>query len=54
MSTVVYAIRTPHLEYSGLKIIDVNIGKSIDINTTLRQFTRSNRGIELLDQLSQW
>jgi hypothetical protein len=49
MSDVVYAIRISHLEYSGLKIMDIKIGKSTDIDNTLRQYSRGNRDIELLD-----
>ena len=49
MSEVVYAVRISHLEYSGLKIMDIKIGKSTDIETTLRQYSRGNRDIELLD-----
>ncbi|MDB9235110.1 hypothetical protein [Halorubrum ezzemoulense] len=49
MSDVVYAIRISHLEYSGLKIMDIKIGKSTDIENTLRQYSRGNRDIELLD-----
>ncbi|WP_240471150.1 MULTISPECIES: hypothetical protein [Halorubrum] len=49
MSEVVYAIRISHLEYSGLKVMDVKIGKSADTENTLRQYSRGNRDIELLD-----
>jgi len=49
MSEVVYAIRIYHLEYSGLKIMDIKIGKSTDIDNTLRQYRRGNRNVELLD-----
>ena len=49
MSDVVYAIRISHLEYSGLKIMDIKIGKSTDIDNTLRQYSRGNRDVELLD-----
>jgi len=49
MREVVYAIRISHLEYSGLKIMDIKIGKSTDIGNTLRQYSRGNRDIELLD-----
>ena len=49
MSEVVYAIRISHLEYSGLKIMDIKIGKSTDIDNTLRQYSQGNRDIELLD-----
>ncbi|TKX49978.1 hypothetical protein EXE49_09300 [Halorubrum sp. ASP121] len=52
MSDVVYAIRISHLEYSGLKIMDIKIGKSTDIDNTLRQYSRGNRDIELLDTWS--
>ena len=49
MSDVVYAILTSHLEYSGLKIMDIKIGKSTDIDNTLQQYNRSSRDTELLD-----
>ena len=49
MSDVVYAIRISHLEYSGLKIMDIKIGKSTDIDNTLQQYNRSSRDTELLD-----
>lgn len=49
MNEVVYAIRISHLEYSGLKIMDIKIGKSTNIDNTLRQYSRGNRDIELLD-----
>ena len=49
MSDVVYAIRISNLEYSGLKVLDVKIGKSTNIDNTLSQYSRGNRNIELLD-----
>jgi len=49
MNEIVYAIRISHLEYSGLKIMDIKIGKSTNIDNTLRQYSRGNRDIELLD-----
>ncbi|MGQ4555953.1 GIY-YIG nuclease family protein [Halobellus sp. GM3] len=49
MNEVVYAIKISHLEYSGLKIMDIKIGKSTNIDNTLRQYRRGNRDIELLD-----
>ena len=49
MNDVVYAIRISNLEYSGLKIMDVKIGKSTNIENTLSQYSRGNRDIELLD-----
>jgi len=49
MTDIVYAIRISNMEYSGLKIMDVKIGKSTDIDDTLSQYSRGNRNIELLD-----
>lgn len=49
MTDVVYAIKISNLEYSGLKIMDVKIGKSTNIDNTLSQYSRGNRNIELLD-----
>ena len=49
MKEIVYAIKISHLEYSGLKIMDIKIGKSTNIDNTLRQYSRGNRDIELLD-----
>jgi hypothetical protein len=46
---MVCAIWISHLEYSGLKIMDSKIGESTDIKNTLRQYSRGNRDIELLD-----
>jgi hypothetical protein len=43
MSDVVYAIRGSYLEYSRLKIIDIKIGRSTNIENTLRQYSRGNR-----------
>jgi len=49
MSDVVYAIKISNLEYSGLKILDVKIGKTTDIDNTLSQYSRGVRDPELLD-----
>jgi hypothetical protein len=49
MTGIVYAIKISNLEYSGLRIMDVKIGKSTDIGNTLSQYRRGNRDIELLD-----
>lgn len=49
MTDIVYAIRISNMEYSGLKIMDVKIGKSTNIDNTLSQYSRGNRNIELLD-----
>lgn len=49
MDEVVYAIKISNMEYSGLKILDVKIGKSSDIENTLSQYSRGVRDPELLD-----
>lgn len=49
ITDVVYAIRISALEYTGLKIMDVKIGKSTDIDNTLSQYSRGNRNIQLID-----
>jgi len=49
MGDIVYAVRISNLEYTGLKIMDVKIGKSTNIENTLSQYRRGNRNIELLD-----
>lgn len=49
MTDVVYAIRISNLEYSGLKIMDVKIGKSTNIDNTIAQYKRSARSTKLLD-----
>ena len=49
MTEVVYAIKTGELNYSGLTVLDVKIGRTTDIDRTLTQYRRGNRTIELLD-----
>jgi len=49
MDELVYAIKISNMEYSGLKILDVKIGKSSDIENTLSQYSRGVRDPELLD-----
>lgn len=49
MTNLVYAIKVNELIYSGLRVLDVKIGKTKDIQRTLRQYRRSGRGIEILD-----
>ena len=49
MVDLVYAIRVSDMSYSGLTIMDVKIGKTTNINSTLSQYRRGNRSIELLD-----
>jgi ketosteroid isomerase-like protein len=49
MTDVVYAIRISDLEYTGLKIMDVKIGRSTDIDSRLSQYQTGNMNAELLD-----
>jgi hypothetical protein len=49
MTEVVYAIRISDLEYTGLKIMDVKIGRSTDIDSRLSQYQTGNMNVELLD-----
>ena len=48
MTDVVYAIRISDLEYTGLKIMDVKIGRSTDIDSRLSQY-QTGMNAELLD-----
>lgn len=49
MTEVVYAIRMNNLEYSGLKIMDVKIGKTTDIDNRLSTFETGAWDVQLLD-----
>ena len=49
MTNIIYAIRVGYVSYSELKIIDVKIGRTTNINSTLTQYRRSSRGIKILD-----
>lgn len=49
MTNLIYAIKVNELIYSGLRVLDVKIGKTTDIQRTLKQYRRSGRGIEVLD-----
>lgn len=46
---IIYAIKIAELNYSGLRIIDVKIGKTTNINSTLAQYKRSSRSTEILN-----
>lgn len=46
---VVYAIQVASLSYSGLKILDVKIGKTSNLKSTLSQYKRSHRQTKILD-----
>jgi len=49
MVNLVYAIKVNELYYSGLKVLDVKIGKTTNIDSTLAQYERSNRDVKVLD-----
>lgn len=49
MNEIIYAIKVADLSYSGLKILDVKIGKTTNINSTLTQYRRSHRSVEILN-----
>ena len=49
MSKIVYAIKTTELSYSGLRVLNVKIGQTSDVTSTLRQYRRSNPEVEVLD-----
>ena len=49
MRKILYAIKVADLSYSGLKILNIKIGQTLDIQSTLRQYRRSNPEVKLLD-----
>jgi len=49
MSQVIYAVETHKLSYADLKITEVKIGRTSNINSTLAQYRRSHRNPNLLD-----
>lgn len=49
MAEIIYAVKVADLSYSGLKILDVKIGKTTSISSTLTQYRRSHRSIETLN-----
>lgn len=49
MSKIIYAIKVADVSYSGLKILDVKIGQTTNINSTIAQYKRSHREVEVLD-----
>jgi len=46
--TYIYAIKVSELLSSGLRILNVKIGQTSDIKSTLRQYKRSNPEVEVL------
>ena len=49
MAEIVYAIRIGRLITGGLKVLDVKIGKTTNINSTINQYKRSSRDVKVLD-----
>jgi len=49
MNKIIYAIKVTDSAYSKLKIIDVKIGQTTDINSILPQYRRSNPSADILD-----
>jgi len=49
MANLIYSIKVNELYYSGLRVLDVKIGKTTNIERTLTQYRRSGRGIDVLD-----
>lgn len=49
MNKIIYAIEIANLYYGGLRILNVKIGQTSDIKSTLRQYRRSNPEVKLLD-----
>ncbi|MFX1298320.1 MAG: DUF5655 domain-containing protein [Promethearchaeota archaeon] len=49
MANLIYSIKVNELYYSGLSVLDVKIGKTTNINSTLTQYKRSSRDVKILD-----
>jgi len=49
MDNIIYAIKMTELMYGGLKILDIKIGKTANVKSTLSQYKRSSRQAEILD-----
>jgi len=49
MNKIIYAIKIADLSYSGLRILDIKIGQTTNIDSTLRQYKRSNPAADILD-----
>lgn len=49
MTNVIYSVKTHELSYGDLKIKEVKIGRTSNINSTLAQYRRSHKNPELLD-----
>jgi len=49
MNQIIYAIKVADLSYSGLKILNVKIGRTTNLSATLRQYRRTSQEAEILD-----
>lgn len=49
MLNIIYAIKVGDLSYGNLRVLDVKIGRTKDLKSTLSQYRRSNRMVEVLD-----
>lgn len=46
---IIYSIEVARLDYSGLKVLDIKIGKTANLHSTLSQYKRSSRNVKILD-----
>jgi len=49
MNNIIYAIEITNLSYSGLKILNVKIGKTTNLKATLRQYRRTSPEAQILN-----
>ncbi|MDD5749098.1 MAG: hypothetical protein PHP64_08700 [Actinomycetota bacterium] len=49
MDKIIYSTRIGRLSYGGLQVLDIKIGQTMNIESTLSQYRRSNRDAEILD-----
>lgn len=49
MPEIIYAFKLAELSYSDWEILDVKIGKTTDLDSTVLQHKKSNRKLEILD-----
>ncbi len=49
MKKIIYSIKIGGVTYGGLQVFDIKIGQTTNIESTLRQYRRSNPDAEILD-----
>lgn len=49
MNNIIYAIEITNLSYSGLRILNVKIGKTTNLKATLRQYRRTSPEAQILN-----